>query len=95
MKKRIISTKPRVFKFSPRGRRGRPDNVILKMEEFEAMRLADSEGISHRDAAKMMNISRQTFERVLKSARGTVADGVVNGKSIKIWGGTYDFAEQA
>ena len=38
-----------------------------------------------------MNVSRQTFERVLKTARKTISDALVNGKVIKIWGGSYDF----
>ena len=93
IKKRIIHKKPESFRFSPRGKTGKPDNVILKMEELEALRLADLQAKPHIEAAKSMEISRQTFERILKSARMTVSDAIVNGKSIKIWGGSYDFGE--
>ena len=61
------------------------------MEEFEALRLADYGAKKHISAADEMNVSRQTFERVLRSARKTVSDALVNGKAIKIWGGSYDF----
>jgi len=93
-KKRLIRKHPESFRFSPRGRRGKPSNVILKMEEFEAIRLSDYQSKSHADAAALMNISRQTFERVLKRARKTVSDAIVNGKIIKIWGGSYDFEDE-
>jgi len=92
-KKRVIREKPESFKFSPRGKRGKPDSIFIKMEEFEALRLADYASKPHKEAAILMNISRQTFERVLKSARKNLSDALVNGKVIKIWGGSYDFSE--
>ena len=92
-KKRIVRKEPQSFRFSPRGRRGKPEGVILRVEEFEAIRLADYQSRSHSDAAELMDVSRQTFERVLKNARKTVSDAIVNGKIIKIWGGVYDFGD--
>ena len=90
-KKRIVDKPPKSFRFSPRGKRGKPGEVILKMEEFEALRLADYVAEKHVDAAERMDVSRQTFERILKAARKIVSDALVNGKVIKIWGGSYDF----
>lgn len=63
------------------------DEVVLKLEELEAMRLADLEALYHEKAAEKMNISRQTFDRILLRAHATVADAIVNGKAIKIEGG--------
>ncbi len=94
-KKRIIKERPESFRFSPRGKKGKPDNVTLTLEGFEAIRLADLLGKKHEEAALSMNVSRQTFERVLKKARRTVSDAIVNGKVIKIWGGSYDFGDAA
>ena len=65
----------------------------MTLEEFEAIRLADWQSKKHVDAAASMKVSRQTFERILKSARKTVSDAIVNGKGIKIWGGTYDYED--
>ncbi|MFH1790877.1 MAG: DUF134 domain-containing protein [Candidatus Omnitrophota bacterium] len=79
----------RVVKFSPRGIRGRPDMIKMRLEEAEAIRLADNEGISHKEASALMGISRQTFERVLKRGRHAVSDALVNGKIIMIEGGAY------
>jgi predicted DNA-binding protein (UPF0251 family) len=92
-KTRVVLKKPESFKFSPRGRRGKPDSVFLTLEEFEAIRLADCQSKKHSDAASSMDVSRQTFERILKSARKTVSDAIVNGKAIKIWGGSYNFGD--
>ena len=88
-KYRIIRQDPKISQFSPRGRPGRPDEVNLDTDEFEAIRLADHMGLSQKVAAKSMRISQQTFSRVLKKARKTLADGLVRGTTIKIQGGAY------
>jgi len=61
--------------------------VCLTFDEFEAVRLADLEGLRQVDAAKRLKISRPTFSRIISSARGKVADGLVNIKAIRIEGG--------
>lgn len=88
-KYRIVRQDPRISHFSPRGRPGRPDEVELTMDEFEALRLADYMGLSQKEAAKSMRISQQTFSRVLKGARKTLANGLIRGAIIKIQGGRY------
>jgi len=59
----------------------------LTIDEFEAMRLACLEGMKQKDAAKLMNISRPTFSRIVASACKKVTDALVNIKAIKIEGG--------
>lgn len=88
-KYRIVKQDPRIGQFSPRGRAGRPDQANLTMDEFEALRLSDFLGLSQKEAGKSMRISQQTFSRILKKARKTVADGLIEGKIIKIQGGYY------
>lgn len=61
--------------------------VCLTLDEFEALRLADLEGLKQFDAAKRLKISRPTFSRIVSSARNKVADGLVNIKAIRIEGG--------
>ncbi len=63
--------------------------IVLPIEGFEAIRLADFEGLDHETAAKMMNVSRQTFGRILAQARAIVADALVMGKILRIEGGTF------
>ena len=61
--------------------------VCLTLDEFEAVRLADLDGLKQANAAKRLKISRPTFSRIVSSARNKIADGLVNIKAIKIDGG--------
>jgi len=88
-KYRIVKVDPRISQFSPRGKPGRPDEVELKMDEFEALRLADYLNLSQIEAAKSMRISQQTFSRIIKKARSIIARGITTGSAIKIQGGQY------
>ena len=68
------------------------DEVILSVEEAEAIRLKDLEGLQQEECAKRMYISRPTFHRVLESARSKIADAMINGKAIRIEGGSFEMA---
>ena len=63
------------------------DEVILSFDEIEAMRLADHEGLYQEQISEQMKVSRATVGRILTSARGKVADALVNGKAIRMEGG--------
>jgi len=63
------------------------EGVYLTIDEFEAIRLIDVEGLMQEEAARKMRISRPTFTRILASARKKIADALVNIKAIKIEGG--------
>ena len=63
------------------------EGVCLLIDEFEAVRLADLEGLKQVDAAKRLKISRPTFSRIVSSARNKIADGLVSIKAIRIEGG--------
>ncbi len=65
-----------------------PEN-ILKLEELEAIRLKDLEGLEQGECADKMEVSRPTFQRILLSAREKIADSLVNGKTIHIEGGNF------
>ena len=88
-KYRIVRYDPQINQFSPRGKPGRPDEVTLSMDGFEAIRLSDCLGQSQTEAAQSMRVSQQTFSRILKKARKLVAEAIVKGKIIKIQGGYY------
>ena len=66
------------------------EEVIVSVEEAEAVRLKDLEGLEQEQCAERMNISRPTFQRVLESARRKVADALLHGKAIRIGGGNYE-----
>ncbi|OGS21057.1 MAG: hypothetical protein A2252_03960 [Elusimicrobia bacterium RIFOXYA2_FULL_39_19] len=63
------------------------EQVILTIDEFEAIRLADLEGLYQEEAAKKMKVSRQTFGNIIISAHKKIADLLVNAKALKIEGG--------
>lgn len=89
LKRKIVHGQPRIDHFSPRGRPGRPDEVIIAVEEYEAIRLADHAGMDQKKAASMMGISQQSFSRMVRKARHMVADAIVNAKIIRFEGGSY------
>jgi predicted DNA-binding protein (UPF0251 family) len=88
-KYRIVRLDPKISQFSPRGKAGRPDEVDLSIDEFEAIRLTDFMGLNQKEAARFMRISQPTFSRTLEKARKTVATALVKGTIIKIQGGHY------
>jgi predicted DNA-binding protein (UPF0251 family)/predicted Fe-Mo cluster-binding NifX family protein len=65
------------------------EEVILTVDETEAVRLKDIGNIDQTQCAKRMNISRPTFQRILYSARRKMADALLNGKAIRIEGGHF------
>ena len=65
--------------------------IVLTMDEFESLRLADLECHSQEEAAKKMGISRPTFGRIIESARSKVARALVEGCRIEITGGSFKF----
>lgn len=62
---------------------------IMLIEEVEAIRLKDFEGMEQEECAKKMEVSRQTFQRILNVAREKIADSLINGKALRIEGGNY------
>lgn len=85
LKCRLISCNPASGYFKPAGIPLRDlEEVILKMDEIEAMRLTDLEGLYQQEAAERMGISRQTIGNILNSAHAKVADALLNGKALRI-----------
>jgi predicted DNA-binding protein (UPF0251 family) len=66
-----------------------PEKMVLTVDEFEAVRLKDLEGLDQSVCAEKMEISQPTFHRLVISARKKIADALTHGKSIKIEGGHY------
>ncbi len=83
-KVRYVQKMPKITQFSPRGRPGRPDEIELTVDQYEAIKLTDFQGYSQSEGAIAMGISRPSFGRILRAARRLAADALVNGKTIKI-----------
>lgn len=91
---RRLAFAPPAHSFLPAGEDNYPTQkeiVILTMDEFEALRLADLECNSQEEAAKKMGISRATFGRIVESGRSKVARVLVHGCRIEIAGGAFMF----
>ncbi len=63
--------------------------IELSLDELEAIRLADVEGLSQIEAAKLMGISQPTFHRILKEARRKVGKALIEGLRIRVVGGDH------
>ena len=91
---RSIDSLPKVTHFKPQGVALKSLEVVqLAVEELEALRLADMEGLYHEEAAGRMNVSRATFGRIVGEARRKVAEALVSGKALRIEGGDYEMTE--
>ena len=65
------------------------ESVHMTVDEFEALRLLDAEGLTQEGCASRMNIARTTVTAIYDSARKKVADALVNGKRLLITGGSH------
>ncbi|QEN09486.1 DUF134 domain-containing protein [Oceanispirochaeta crateris] len=90
---RSVNSPPRFFRFnaedSPTSQK-KP--IELHLDEYEALRLADKLNYDHKDASRIMNISRPTFTRLLNRARKKAADFLTDGGPLEIAGGRILFA---
>ncbi len=85
---RRISCCPNANYFKPKGiSMSLLEEVKLTLDELEAVRLADFEGLYQEEAAQKMAVSRQTFGNIIHSAHRKISDALLNGKALKIEGG--------
>lgn len=92
---RMIGGRPARKVFKPAGvPMSSLEEIILSMDEFEAIRLADLEGLYQEDAADRMNVSRQTFGRIIADARRKVARVLSEGLALRIQGGEVEMPDK-
>jgi len=65
------------------------DVVTMSVDEYEAIRLIDTEGFTQEESAQQMNVARSTVQGIYDSARRKLADSLVHGKVLVIEGGEY------
>lgn len=91
---RKIESEPAARCFRPVGINTlQADEIIITLDEFEALRLADFEGLYQENCAARMNISRQTFGRIIDSARKKTARALIDGMALRIEGGVVSLEE--
>lgn len=87
-KPRKVDFIPEITYFKPRGvPLSSLEEVGLTVDELEAIRLTDFEGLEQTKAAKKMKISQSTLQRILSLAHKKIAEALVLSKAIKIKGG--------
>ena len=91
---RRVAGPPHCVMFKPAGIPASSlEEVVLQLDELEAIRLVDLEGLYQEAAAEKMAVSRQTLGRIVESARKKVAEAVVRGKVLRIEGGAVQMPE--
>lgn len=68
------------------------ESVRMTVDEYEAVRLLDVEGLTQKACADRMNVARTTVTAIYDSARKKIADAIVHGKRLLIAGGCCEFA---
>jgi uncharacterized protein len=89
-KPRFVSGYPTLSAFVPEGVPVTGE-VFLSVEELEAVRLSDFEGLDQEAAANLMEVSRQTYGRILAHAHSVISEALVTGKVLRVEGGDYEF----
>lgn len=87
-RRRRICQEPEYARFRPEGVES-GEAVRLTCDEFEAIRLVDYLGMTHEQCAARMDISRSTVTEVYESARKKIAGALVEGRELRIGGGSY------
>ena len=66
------------------------EKIELPLDELEALRLCDAEGLTQEAAGIRMGVSRGTVQRLTASARKKVALALAEGKALVIGGDESD-----
>jgi predicted DNA-binding protein (UPF0251 family) len=70
------------------------EHIVLTFDEYESIRLVNYKNFSQEEAAEKMEVSRPTLTRIFISAQRKIAQAFVEGKSIVIDGGNFEFENE-
>jgi len=77
--------------YGPLGIPVRPEEaVIMRVDEYETIRLIDWEGFTQEECSQNMHVARTTVQSIYNQARKKLADSLVNGKPLLIAGGSFE-----
>lgn len=68
--------------------------VVMSLDEFETIRLLDREGLTQEQCGERMGVARTTVTAIYESARRKIAEALVDGKRLRIRGGSYRLSDQ-
>jgi uncharacterized protein len=93
-KKRKVNNPPKMLGFKPFGIAFcETENIIMQYDEYETLKLVIYDDMPQDEAADRMEVSRPTLTRIYNSALKKIAQAFVEGKSIMIKGGNFEFEE--
>lgn len=93
IKRRRVCKMPSESTFGPVEKRN-SEVIFMSIEGYETIRLMDHEGFTQEETADLMGVARSTIQRIYDEARKAIADSLVNGKTLKIQGGSYTLCSE-
>lgn len=88
-KRRQVCHLPQTLKFIPQDADTDKSPIILTVDEYETLRLIDKEGFSQEQCGIRMQVARTTVQQIYSSARSKLANALVDGRPLYIYGGDY------
>ena len=90
---RRIRRYPEYWSFGPQAE-GQPETITMSLDEYECIRLMDREKLTQEPCARRMGVARTTGTNIYESARSKLAEALVEGKALRIGGGSYQLEKQ-
>lgn len=87
----MVCCLPRSTVFGPINTPPQGEAVVMSVDEYEAIRLLDLEGLTQEETAQRMEVARTTVQRIYATARQKVAQALFEGSILRIEGGDYEF----
>jgi len=89
VKCRKVCHYPTASEFRPCEGGGSLPPVTLTVDEYEAVRLLDKEGLSQEQCCLRMQVARTTVQKIYESARRKIAAALTEGRILRIEGGDF------
>lgn len=92
-KERLVEKMPPVTYYKPVSRvECNLEEMILTVEEMEALRLSDIEKLDQIAASEKMEVSSPTFNRIINTAHQKIALALWEGRAIRVSGGNFSLS---
>lgn len=88
-KRRRICCEPVCREFTPSACAPTEPSIIMRLDEFETIRLIDGEAMTQEQCASQMDVARTTVQAIYDAARKKLAAFLVEGRPLRIEGGAY------
>ncbi len=84
---------PKTLEFLPVQSESQRAPILLTVDEYEAIRLIDREGLSQKACGERMQVARTTVQKIYDSARKKLAEALVEGVPFQIEGGEFQLCD--